>query len=63
MLYDQRYILNDWRFRQTHDGILYCSGTIGVYNKGWETSQVVSVHTYEDHYIVETLNSTYYLYW
>jgi hypothetical protein len=52
--------LYQWKIYET-DGYLFCTGMFR--GRRWETSEVVSLETYETYYLVRTLNSTYRLYY
>ena len=56
------HILHDWSFEFSRAGGMYCVGRIAN-NRVWETTQVLSLITLDDHYQVTTRNTTYLLYW
>ena len=54
--------LHDWRFENESDGSMYLVGTKPSGTR-WETTQVYSLITHEDHYEVWTRNNIYVLFW
>ena len=54
--------LHFWRFEHESDGSMYLVGTKPNGSR-WETTQVYSITTHEDHYEVWTRNNVYVLFW
>lgn len=52
--------LYQWKMYDDN-GYLYCTGMLD--GRRWETSEIVLLEQRESCYMVQTLNSTYYLYY
>lgn len=51
--------LYQWKLRD-EDGYLFCTGMLNGHR--WETSDILSLYQEDTHYVIETLNSRYKLY-
>jgi hypothetical protein len=56
------YEFNEWSFENGPNGELYVVADLPN-NREWKTTQVLSVTTCQDFYIVATRNTVYHLYW
>jgi hypothetical protein len=52
--------LYQWKIYEDN-GYLYCTGMLD--GRRWETSEVLSLAQQDTHYLVQTLNTTYRLYY